>query len=70
MKPTHEQMIEYIQALEEGNKQLVYSLKQCLKLLANVPPEVADEDKWKDMLDDFNKIVKIGEKITMDRTLH
>ena len=70
MKPTREQMIEYIQALEAGNKQLVYSLKQCLKLLANVPPEVADEDKWKDMLDDFNKIVKIGEKITMDRTLH
>lgn len=70
MEPIPEKMIEYIQALEAANKQLVFSLKQCLELLANVPPEVADKDKWKEMLDDFDKIVKIGEKITMDRTLH
>lgn len=70
MKPTLEQMIEYIQALEAGNKQLVITLKQCLKLLANVPPEVADKDKWKGMLDDFNKIVKVGERITINKTLH
>ena len=66
MKPNPEKMIEYIQALEAVNKQLVFTLKQCLKLLANVPPEVADKDKWKSMLDDFNKIVKIGEKVTMN----
>ncbi len=70
MEPTHEQMIEYIQALESANKQLVISLKHCLKLLANVPPEVAHKDKWKRMLDNFNKIVKAGEGITIDRTLH
>ena len=70
MRPTHEQMIKYTQALEAANKQLVFTLKQCLKLLANVPPEVADKDKWKGMLDNFNKVVKIGERITIDRTLH
>ena len=70
MKPTPEQTAEYIKALEAVNKQLVYSLKQCLKLLANVPPEVADKEKWKDLLEDFNKILAIGEKVTMDRTLH
>jgi len=70
MKPTLEQMTDYIQALEAANRQLVFTLKQCLKLLANVPPEVADKDKWKGMLDDFNKIVKIGEKVTMNKTLH
>ncbi|MBC8177379.1 MAG: hypothetical protein H8E19_08225 [Deltaproteobacteria bacterium] len=70
MNPNPEKMIEYIQALEAANKQLVISLKRCLELLANVPPEVADKDKWKSMLDDFNKIVKIGEKVTMNRTLH
>lgn len=72
-QPTPEQMIEYIHALETGNKQLVISLKRCLELLANVPPEVADSKKWKGMLYDFNKIVKSGEKITTDkinRTLH
>jgi hypothetical protein len=66
----NQQMADYIKALEAVNKQLVISLKQCLELLANVPPEVADKDKWKDMLDEFNNIVKIGEKVTMDRTLH
>lgn len=73
MKPSTEKMIEYIHALEAGNKQLVIALKRCLELLANVPPEVADEAKWKSMLDDFNKVVKIGERITTDkisRTLH
>lgn len=73
MKPSTEKMIEYIHALEGANKQLVITLKRCLEILANVPPEVADETKWKSMLDNFNKIVKIGEKITTDkisRTLH
>jgi len=70
MKPTLEQMTDYIQALEAANRQLVFTLKQCLELLANVPPEVADKDRWKTMLDDFNKIVKIGEKVTMNKTLH
>lgn len=70
MKPTLEQMTDYIQVLEAANKQLVISLKQCLKLLAIVPPEVADKDKWKGMLDDFNKIVKVGERITINKTLH
>jgi len=70
MKSTREMMIEYIQAFEAANRQLVISLKRCLELLANVPPEVADKDKLKGMLDDFNRIVKIGERITIDRTLH
>ena len=73
MKPTREQLIEYIQALEAGNKQLVITVKRCLELLANVPPEVADKENWKNMLDNFNKIAKIGERITTDkisRTLH
>jgi len=70
MKSTPEQMTAYIQALETGNKQLVIAVKRCLELLANVPPEVADKNKWKDMLDDFNKVVKIGKKITIDKSLH
>jgi hypothetical protein len=38
MEPTSEKMIEYTQALEAANKHLVFSLKKCLSLLANVPP--------------------------------
>ena len=74
MKPTQEQLTTYIEALEGVNKQLVYSLKQCLKLLANAPPEVADKEKWKNMLDDFNKIAEVGERISkkdkIDKSLH
>ena len=72
-KLSKEQLLDYIKALEGVNKQLVYSLKQCLKLLANAPPEVADKEKWKSMLDDFNKIAEIGERITpdkIDKSLH
>lgn len=70
MKPSPEKMIEYVKAVEVANKQLVISLKRCLELLANVPSEVADKDKWKEMLDDFNKIVKVGEKVIMNKSLH
>ena len=72
-KPTREQLTTYIEALEGVNKQLVYSLKQCLKLLANAPPEIADKENWKGMLDDFNKIAEVGERITadkIDKSLH
>ena len=69
MKPTREQMIEYIQALEAGNRQLVIALKRCLELLANVPPEVADNNKWKSMLNDLNKVAEVGERITTDKKI-
>ena len=70
MEPTPEKISEYIKALESANKHLVFSLKKCVALLANVPPQVADEDEWQAMLLGFNKIVKIGEKIATDKTLH
>jgi len=45
MKPSPEQMTDYIQALEAANKHLVISLKYCLELLANVHPKVANKNK-------------------------
>jgi len=72
MKPTREQLLAYIQALEATNRQLVFSLKKCLELLAHVPPEVADSNQWKQMLDDFNRIVEVGEKAAVEneKTIH
>jgi hypothetical protein len=35
MKMTHEDMIDYIEALEATNDQLVIALKQCVEVLAN-----------------------------------
>ena len=70
MEPTPEKISEYIKALESANKHLVFSLKKCLALLANVPPQEVNEDEWQAMLLSFNKIVKIGEKVATDKPLH
>lgn len=71
--PTREQLLEYTEALEGVNTQLVIALKKCLKLLTEAPPEIADKKQWKRMLDDFNKIAEIGERITnhdQNKNLH
>ena len=70
MEPTPEKITEYIKALEVANKHLVFSLKKCLALLANVPPQEVNEDEWQAMLLSFYKIVKIGEKVATDKPLH
>jgi hypothetical protein len=36
-------MLEYINALEKANKQLVISLKLCVELLSTMQPEVPDQ---------------------------
>lgn len=70
MRMTTNDMINYIEALEAANDQLVIALKRCLELLANVPPEVADKEAWQSMMEDFNKLVKVGERIISNKTLH
>ena len=67
-KPTREQLIDYIASLEGVNKQLTVALRRCLELLANVPPELADNEKWKNILDDLNQVAEVGERITTDKT--
>lgn len=61
MYAPREKLLGYIQALESTNEQLLKSLKQCLILLSNAHPEIADKEKWQAMMDDFNRIVKIGD---------
>ena len=63
-------MLEYITALEKTNKQLVTSLKLCVELLSTLPLEVPDQEKWQDMLKEFEKIVEVSEKIAEKRTSH
>ena len=63
-------MLEYITALEQTNKQLVTSLKLCVELLSTLPLDVPDQQKWQDMLKEFEKIVAVSEKIVEKKTLH
>jgi len=65
-----QKMLEYIDALEKTNKQLVISLKMCVELLSNFQQEVPDQQGWQNMLKEFEKIITAGEKIVEKKTLH
>ena len=65
-----QKMLEYIDALEKTNTQLVVSLKMCVELLSNFQQEVPDQQGWQNMLKEFEKIITAGEKIVEKKTLH
>jgi len=69
-KDQQQKMLEYIDALEKTNKQLVISLKMCVELLSNFQQEVPDQQGWQNMLKEFEKIITAGEKIVEKKTLH
>lgn len=69
-KELEQKMINYIDALEKANEQLVIALKKCLELLARVQPTKADQEKWKNMLEEFENIVKVGESIADKKLTH
>lgn len=70
MKMTHEDMIDYIEALEATNDQLVIALKQCVEVLASIPPPICDQPGWQEMIEDFEKLVKATERAKGNETLH
>ena len=65
-----QKMLEYIDALEKTNKQLVISLKLCVELLNTMQPDILDQQKWQSMLKEFEKIITVGEKIVEKKTFH
>ncbi len=68
MEKDHEQkMMNYIDALEQVNEQLLFSLKKCVELLARLQPTEADQKKWKTMLEDIEGIIRVGERISQQR---
>jgi hypothetical protein len=69
-KEAEKKMLEYIVALEGANKQLVTSLKLCVELLSSLQPEVPDQQKWQNMLKEFETIIAVGEKLVDKKTFH
>ena len=77
-QPTREQLLEYTQALEGVNKQLVIALKRCLELLATLPEEISGSKEWQEMYKKMKQIAEVGERISgieeekheSDKTLH
>jgi hypothetical protein len=66
-KEREQKMWNYINALEEANEQLVFSLKKCVELLTHLQPTQADQEKWKGMLDDLEGIIRVGERISQQK---
>lgn len=65
-----EKIFDYIATLEKTNDELLRTLKQCVKLLAEFKPAVPDPQGWQDMLNEFHKVIKVGERIIIQKTLH
>jgi len=67
-KEMEQKKLEYIDALEQANKQLVFALKQCVELLARVRPTLPDKEGWQDLLTDFERIIEVGERTTKEKS--
>lgn len=63
-------MLAYIDAIGQTNKQLVFALKPCAELLANIRPTLPDKEGWQDILDDFQKIMRVRESIVREEDVH
>jgi hypothetical protein len=49
--------------LEHTNKELVKTLKKCVVLLTQFKSSVPDPRGWQEMLNVFQKTVKVGERV-------
>ena len=65
-----QKLFEYIGLLENVNEQLVNTLKRCVELLTEFKSSVPDPKGWQEMLDKFQEIIKVGERVAGEKTLH
>ena len=60
-------MMEYLDALEGVNEQLVFALKHCVKLLGELQPPGENKANWKKMLNDLEDIAGLSDNIVQKR---
>ena len=70
VKDLEERAAEYIALLEETNAQLQNTLKQCIRKLTDLKASVPDQAEWQKMLDALNATIKVGGRVSTQRTLH
>ena len=56
--------------LEDVNEQLVNALKHAVRLLAQFHDSVPNPEGWQRTLDNFDEIIRVGEKTIEEKTLH
>jgi hypothetical protein len=54
-------MLNYIQALEALNDQLLFTLKKCVQVMTPFKELAPDPDDWQEMLNLFDETIKAGE---------
>jgi len=59
---------DYITALEDTNEELLKTLKYSVAILRKLKAAVPNPKKWQEMLDTFNKTIKVGERIVGEKT--
>ncbi len=69
-KDLYQKMLAYIDALENTNEQLVIALKRCVEIFAQLKKNTPDPEGWQSMLDEFEKIIKVGEVLYEKKTFH
>ena len=67
-KELEQKIFEYIAKLEDTNKELLKSLKYSVAVLKEIKPSAPNPQKWQEMLDTFNKTIKVGERIVGEKT--
>ena len=68
-KDLEQRMMNYIDALEETVDQLVFSLKSCVELIRHLKPIEPDEEKWRNLMEDLEGIIRVGERIAEQNPL-
>ena len=69
-KEAEQKMLEYMVELEKTNEQLVKALKLCVEVLSSMQPNVPNQSKWQSMLQEFENIIAISEKVVDKKTIH
>jgi len=69
-KAMEKKILVYVEALEIINQQLVIRLQKCLEMLEHIKPAAPDQEPWQGMLDDMKRIIRSGEKLQPQKSLH
>ena len=67
-KDPTQKVLNYISTLEDTNEELLKSLKYSVKVLTVIKPSAPNPKRWKEMLNTFQKTIKVGERIVAEKT--
>ena len=62
-----QKLSKYIATLEDINEEFLKSLKYSVKVLKEIKAQVPNPKRWQEMLDTFDKTIKVGERIVREK---